>query len=102
MNIHVELAKKYLADNDSVTLKELEANEEDARAAYDDARAALAAYWAAKTARAAKAAYWAAKAAYWAAKAARVADDTVDDDFWAAHFKQQAIKAVKEYEELTK
>ena len=90
MKKYVELAKKWLANNDSVSLEELNANEEAAWAAYaswaDDARAALAAYWAAK------AASWAddARAAYDAKNDARV-----------EYCKQKAIKAIKEYEELT-
>ena len=89
MNIHVELAKKYLADNDSVTLKELEANEEDA---FWTARAASWTAWAA---------YWASKVAYKVADVARAIAFTDDDDY-VEHCKQQAIEAIKEYEELTK
>ena len=87
MKKYVELAKKSLADNDSVTLEELKTNDRAAWAAYDDARAALAAYWAAK-------------AAYWAA-GARAAYDA-ETDARVEYCKQKAIEAIAEYEELTK
>ena len=90
MNKHVELAKKWLADNDSVTLKEVEANEESAFwAAKDDYEAnflsSKVAYKVADAARAAKAFYW-----------------VGDADGYAEYCKNKAIEAVKEYEELTK
>ena len=44
MNIHIELAKKSLADNDSVSLEELKANVEAAESARE------AASWAAEAA----------------------------------------------------
>jgi len=94
MKKYVELAKKWLANNDSVSLEELNANVEAAEAAAkaDDAAASWAAYWAAyRAARAARAAYWAAYA-YWAD----------DDTYRAAYCKQQAIEAIEKYEELTK
>ena len=47
MNEHIELVKKWLADNDSVSQEELEANAEAAWAASD---AYYAAYYAAYTA----------------------------------------------------
>ena len=91
MKNYVELAKKSLADDDSVTLEELKAN---ARAAHD-------AYWAAWAAKVEAEtdwyAYWAAELAYWAAW-----DAETDAAARVEYFKQQAIKAVKEYEELTK
>jgi len=89
MKKYVELAKKYLADNDSVTLKELEANEEDA-------------FWTAKAAEGAneKAAFYASKVAYKVADVARAIALTDDDDY-VEHCKQKAIEAIKEYEELT-
>ena len=99
MNIHIELVKKWLADNDSVTFEELKANKAAARDAYLVAvlhrhAARSDAYWAAV-----RAAYWAAaEAAYWAYKAAYWADDT--DEF--EHYKQLAIEAIARYEELTK
>jgi len=103
MNIHVELAKTYLADNDSVSLEELEANVEAAEAAREFASWAAyaswadddtywAAVWAAETAyRAAESAY---RAAYWAAKA------NIPEN--AEYFKKSAIEAIKEYEELVR
>ena len=58
MNIHIELVKKWLADNDSVSQEELKDNRDAAYAAADDAAyAADAAYDAA--------AYAADAAAYW-------------------------------------
>ena len=81
MNKHIELVKKYLADNDSVTLQELEANE-DAAADYD-AWTDAAAYW----------------AAYWAVEAAAYRGDDAD---YVESCKKRAIEAIKEYEELTK
>ena len=85
MNIHIELVKKWLADNDSVTLEELRSSETAARDAYlaND----WAAYWAA--AEAAAMAYW---TAYWAYR----------DTDRAQNYKQKAIKAIARYEELTK
>lgn len=57
MNKHIELVKKWLADPDSVTQKELKQNRADAAAAYWAADAAYAAADAADAAAAA-AAYW--------------------------------------------
>ena len=87
MNEHIELVKKFLANDDSVTEAELKANKNDARAAWAaraavDCDAAEAAYWAA---------LWAFRAAYWA--------DNLEN---AEYCKKKAIKAIKEYEELTK
>ena len=87
MNEHIELVKKFLANDDSVTEAELKANKNDARAAWAaraavDCDAAEAAYWAA---------LWAFRAAYWA--------DNLGD---AEYNKKLAIAAIKEYEELTK
>ncbi len=86
MNPHIELVKKFLADDTSVTEEELKANK---HAAYD-------AYWAA--AEAAEAAYWAAEDAYWAAYWAT--DANIPEN--AEYYKQKAIEAIAEYEELTK
>ncbi len=89
MNPYIELVKKWLADNDSVSLGELKANKAAARDAY----------WAAAAGAAVRDAYWAAaEAAYFAYKAANWADDT--DEF--EHYKQLAIEAIARYEELTK
>ena len=89
MNPHIELVKKFLDDNDSVTEKELWVNSNDAfdswEAAYDATWDAGAAYDAAYDA-----AYW----AYWV-----VAADNLEN---AEHYKQKAIEAIAEYEELTK
>lgn len=88
MNEHIELAKKFLADNDSVTEEELRVNKE----------AAWAAYWAAGNFWAATRATRAAtRAALWAFRAAE--SDELED---AEYYKQKAIKAIAEYEELTK
>ena len=96
MNIHIELVKKSLANDDSVSLEELIANINDA---YDA--------WAATdykcdveyvSFRAARAAYW---AAYWAADEGGYWDDSAACDA-AKRWKKLAIEAVAEYEELTK
>ena len=70
MNEHIELVKKWLADNDSVSQEELKDNRIAADAAYDAADAAYTAnaYAADAAAAAAYAAY--ADAAYAAAAAA--------------------------------
>ena len=82
MNKHIELVEKWLADNDSVSLDELEANREAAHAAaYHAAHAAYGTH-------AAYAAHAAHAAAYHAAHAAYAAADT------ACY--------VKKYKELTK
>ena len=57
MNKHIELVKEWLANNDSVSLEELEANEKAAEAAYYAAYNAYAAY-AVDDAYAASAKYW--------------------------------------------
>ncbi len=91
MNPYIELVKKWLADNDSVSLGELKANKAAARDAY----------WAAAAGAAVRDAYWAAaEAAYLADLAADAA--AVWDTDKAEHYKQKAIKAIAEYEELTK
>jgi hypothetical protein len=89
MNKHIELVKKWLADPESVRLKELESNKNAAWTAWaaDDDNA----YWAAY--RTAWAAYKAAQAAYRTAANA---------DAHADHCKQKAIEAVREYGDLTK
>ena len=93
-NIHIELVKKWLADNNSVSRDELVANDYAAHAAYD-ASAAAYAYVAASDADAAAyvAASDAAAYAYVAASAADAAAYGVapDASYW-----------VKRYEELTK
>jgi len=60
MNIHIELVKKWLADNDSVSQQELENNADAAYAYADDAANAVndAAYAAANAAAYNAAAYW--------------------------------------------
>ena len=102
MNKHIEIAKKWLADNDSVSLKELEAATDAAWVAYEVA------------ARAAKDDYEFSEAeayaiAFQAAKAAEVADRAVKAVYWVGdadgyveYCKNKAIEAVEEYEELTK
>jgi hypothetical protein len=109
MNKHIELVKKWLADPESVSLEELADNKTAAWAAWDvgsdwpveaDAKATI--YWDARAVEAvvywaAKAAYWAVGAAmaiYWAVRAAKAAED-------ATYWRNQAIKYVKQYEELT-
>ena len=96
MNEHIELAKKFLADDTSVNLEELRANSNDAfdswEAAYDATWDAGAAYDAAYDA-----AYWAYRAAYWAFRAAE--SNKLEN---AEHYKKKAIEAIAEYEELTK
>ena len=77
MNEHIELVKKYLADNTSVTLEELRVNQDATWAA---------ALWAAE------AAY---DAAYWAYRAAEASEHT-------EYCKQKARKAIARYEELIK
>ena len=88
MNPHIELVKKFLDDNDSVSLEELRANIYDAYDAWVAKDCKCAVEYA--SFRAARAAYW---VAYWAA-----VGDPVDAKRW----KELAIEAVKEYEELTK
>ena len=85
MNKHIELVKKFLDDNDSVSLEELESNK---KAAYDATWDAGAAY---------HAAYWAYRAAYWAYWV--VAADNLEN---AERYRAKAIEAIAEYEELTK
>jgi HSP90 family molecular chaperone len=92
MNKHIELIKKWLDKPESVSLEELEASREaawaDWGAAFDCAVEA-AVYWAAEAATAAE------DAAYWAAVGA--ADAAVE----AVYRRNQTIKYIKEYEELT-
>jgi hypothetical protein len=83
MNKHIELVKKWLADPESVSLEELEANRE---AAWDNWAAA------AEAVKAAIAAEAAVKAAYRGGVKANK----------ATYWRNQAIKYVKQYEELTK
>ena len=107
MKKQVELVKKWLADNTSVTLEELKANKKAAEDDWDAARAAYwapwatyrAAYWAIEAAYrdAYDAAYWATEAAHWATEAAHC-----DATCAAEHCKQLAREAIAEYEELTK
>jgi hypothetical protein len=78
MNKHIELVKKWLADPESVSLEELEANNRTAAwdawdVGYD---------WAAAATKATSAAYWAATD--------------------AVYRRNQANEYVKQYEELTK
>ena len=85
MKKQVELVKKFLADNDSVSLEELKANKHAAYDATWDAGAAM------------TAAYWAYRAAYWAYWV--VAADNLEN---AERYRAKAIEAIAEYEELTK
>ncbi len=86
MNPYIELVKKWLADNDSVTLEELESNEDAA--------------WDATIADIDDDGVWTAMAAtVWATMADAMA---VWDPAKAQRYKQCAIKAIAEYEELTK
>ncbi len=90
MNKHIEIVKKWLKDNDSVSLKELQANKQAAGAAYAAAAADTAAAGAAYAAYAASDA--ATNAAINAAMAAAHAYFCADDAaYWVEH-----------YEELTK
>jgi hypothetical protein len=68
MNEHIELVKKWLADPDSVTRKELKANADAAQDAYAAADSADAADAARYAYAAAYAAYAADAAAYWVEK----------------------------------
>ena len=92
MNKYIELVKKWLADDKSVSLEELKENK---KAAWDasiyaaSSAIGYAAYAAADSAYGA-----AADSAYGAADAA----DAVD----AAYWRNRAIKHVKKHEELTK
>ena len=90
MNPYIELAKKSLSDTGSVTLTELKANK-------SAARTAMTAMTALRTSAACVAAYWAFLAALWAYWAAE-SDDLENTEY----YKQKAIEAVKEYEELTR
>jgi hypothetical protein len=89
MNKHIELVKKWLADPESVSLEELEDSKE---AAY---RGGVKAAWA-------EAVY---EAAYWAVRAAKAAEDATYRATAiaaeATYWRNQAIKYVKQYEELT-
>jgi hypothetical protein len=87
MNKHIELVKKWLADPESVSLEELEANKE----------AAWAAAWAAY-----RGGVKANKAAYWAVRAAKAAEDATYWDAMAIYWRNIAIKHIEKYEELTK
>ena len=83
MKKYVELVKKYLADDKSVTFKQLKANK---KAAFDA--------WDVRVADYADKAAWAALWAYWAAES--------DNPENAEYYKQKAREAIKEYEELTR
>ncbi len=86
MNPYIELVKKWLADNDSVTLEELRANETAA--------------WDATIADIDDDGVWTAMAAtVWATMADAMA---VWDTDKAQRYKQCAIEAIARYEELTK
>jgi len=82
MKKHIELAKKSLADNDSVTLEELKANLNDA---YDA--------WSSEDYK-----WYAEYASFRAARAAYLAARDVN----AEYYKQKAREAIAEYEELTR
>jgi hypothetical protein len=88
MNKHIELVKKWLADNDSVTQEELRANAGSAVDAAGAADVAADAAYAAANA----AAYYATYAAYYAA----------DFAYYGANDARVARYWVKHYEELTK
>ena len=77
MNPQIELVKKFLDDDKSVSSEELKANKE---AVYEAAAAA-----------ADEAAYWAAETTSW----------TIDAEH-IEYCKQKAREAIAEYEELTK
>jgi hypothetical protein len=87
MNKHIKIVKKWLEDNDSVSLEELEANKKSATAcdAFYDAEAAydVEAGYAYHAAEAAYAAAYDAEAAYYA--------EAANAEYW-----------VKQYEERTK
>ncbi len=86
MNPYVELVKKWLADNDSVTLEELESNEDAA--------------WDATMANIDDDGVWTVMAAtVWATMADAMAVWAPDK---AQRYKQCAIEAIARYEELTK
>jgi len=101
MNKHIELVKRWLADNDSVTSAELQ----DSRTALDAALdAAYAVADAAARASADAAAYVALDAAYAAAdaavRAAAAARASDGDVAYAARAARSAARWVKRYEEL--
>ena len=73
MNKHIELVKKWLANKDSVSKEELEANKDAANAAFYDDAATKYAYAAADAANAAANA--AADAADWVAEYEELTDD---------------------------
>ena len=89
MNKHIELVKKWLADKESVTREELEANANAAYAAVAADSYATCAYYASDAAEA---------AADYYAYAAEDADDADDADYYASKAKYW----VRRYEELTK
>ncbi len=106
MNEHIELVKKFLTDDTSVTEEELRANKDAvvARAAAAEAAweasdykcdAEYASFRAAIAAEAADAA--ADAAALWAFRAAEA--DNLEN---AEYYKKKAREAIAEYEELTR
>ena len=99
MNKHIKLVKKWLADNDSVTLEELEASKE---AAYDEADEATYCAYSVNNVAAANNAYYAVDYAYYAVVTAYNAVVTANSNATAtADYTANAIYWVKRYEELT-
>jgi hypothetical protein len=105
MNKHIELVKKWLDKPESVSLEELEANREAASDAYwATAKATI--YGSDWPVEAVYEATWAAVEAVLStyratAKAAEAAEDATYWDAMAIYWRNQAIKYVKQYEELT-
>lgn len=85
MNPHIELVKKWLADSESVSLEELKENKKAA--------------WSASSSAVGYAVY---AAAYTAYDAAWADDDGIRLTHWITQYRNEAIKHVKKYEELTK
>ena len=91
MNKHIELVKKWLDKPESVSLEELKANKDAAKAAI--AAKAAKADW--------DAVYGSDWAAYWAVRAAKAAEDATYWDAMAIYWRNLAIKYIEKYEELT-
>ena len=93
MNKHIELVKKWLDKPESVSLEELKANKDAAKAAI-----------AAKAAKADKAAavYGSDWATYWAVRAATATYWATFEAAETTYWRNLAIKYIEKYEELTK
>ena len=92
MNKHIELVKKWLDKPESVSLKELKANKDAAKAAI--AAKAAKADW--------DAVYGSDWAAYWAVRAATATYWATFEAAETTYWRNLAIKYIEKYEELAK